>query len=135
MDLCNFHLFLLDSKLQLIIELLDELRELRGGHFADVPKSTVLNFLTSFYLPDKQIRFVPIKSSHLSAQRLLTSRVDTLVNTPIESLLKELTKKAKSHEDNHCKQQLYIALNSLLKPICKPLLFKKKPFEPFYFMN
>jgi hypothetical protein len=111
-------------------ELVDELSEIRAGHFDFSSGTALYDFLTLFFLPGDQTKFTPIRPSELVVCRLLTSKVDQLKGTQIQDVVFELVPLADSHQDNHGHQKLHIALNQLLKPICRTLQKQKTRAKP-----
>lgn len=104
-----------------VSELVQELTDIRTGHFFPSPNLLLYDFLTVFFLPGDQTKFVPIKPAEVPLCRLLTSKVDHLKTTSVQNIVHELVPLAGSHQDNHGHQELYVALNALMKPICLSL--------------
>lgn len=105
-----------------ILELVEELKELRSGDFYCLRVSPLLYFLQCFFLPGDQSRFVPIRLHQLLAQRWLLSNVSDTSGTYIYVMYREL---ALGHKDSAENPKIYSALNSLLKPLCVPHIRKK----------
>jgi hypothetical protein len=55
----------------ILVALIDEMRNLRCGQFADVCLGPLLHFLENFFLPGDGKRFVPIRKSELLLQQWL----------------------------------------------------------------
>jgi hypothetical protein len=120
---------LLDTPLAAIIDpnllaLIEELRELRVGEFADVHEGNLLVFLTSFFLPGDGTRFVAIRPGQLTVEYWLKAKASETNGTSIWRLYREL---AYGYLDSAEDPKIYKALNSLMRPRCKPLRRKKTP--------
>jgi hypothetical protein len=113
-----------------VAELINELTEVREGRLHDPIQTRLLDFLTVCFLSLDQTKFVPVKPRELVVCHILTSKVDQLKESQIQNLLLELVLIAHSHQDNHGHQKLYVALNTLMKPICLSLRKKKNQKYP-----
>lgn len=111
--------------------LVNELANVRLDRFAHgMSASSLLTFLTAFFLPDDGRRFAAIRPDELSCDNeILTRRIRDFHGIPIPTLLEELADAGNTHWDNHAAQKLYVALNFLLRPICVPKK-KAQPLSP-----
>lgn len=103
-------------------ELIQELITLRPDSISD--EVLLLHFLHLFFLPGKQRRFVPIRARELFLQRWLLVKVSETRGTRIYELIRELCLISNNGMDTAANPKIYMALNSLLKPICKTILKK-----------
>ena len=130
MDLYTKSVSLLNSPLS---DMVDELRDLRASRFAHtMEEGTVFVFLTAFYLPDDQSRFVRIRPEELGERnRVLNTRVRDFSDLTIHTLLSELAEISHGDHGDLLQKRLYVALNDLMRPICMSMKKPKpKPLSP-----
>lgn len=109
-----------------LLQLMDELNDLRRGRFAQVYSGSILVFLGAFYQPDGQTKFVPICKANLLAEYWLLAKWDQLGESPVRLLCSELICHADIPADNAIGQKTYKVLNACMRALHRKAQKKRK---------
>lgn len=109
-----------------LLQLMDELNDLRRGRFAQVYAGSILVYLQAFYLPDDQTRFVPIGKANLLAEYWLLTTWDQLDGSPVRRLCTELIGLSGIQPDTVAGRKTYTVLNACMKVLCRNMIRPRK---------